>query len=253
MKINIRALGTLAVQFTREHTPLILTATAVGGVIGTTILAAKAAPKAKLVIEEKEEEHIPRPWVDYPKWTWKVWLPTAASGALTITSIIMIHYTHQKRYAALMGLYAIGTQAFQEYRESVEEVVDEKTQRQVREKVFEKSLPDDQERAKLESQTTGKTLTIDLFSGRSFVTDIESVRRAENLANKKLLAYDYLRLNEVYMLLGLDPVGAGEDIGWNSNDLIEINTESMLTSDGTPAMTIDFYGNLPREDFHKTK
>lgn len=251
---NFKSILRVALATAREHTPLVLTVTAVGGVVATGIMAAKAAPQALEIIEEKEEEFIPRPVLDYPKWTWKVWVPTFATGALTITSIVMIHYTHQKRYAALMGLYALGTQAFQEFRDSVDETTDSKTRDKIREKVTEKALNrDPQELALQEVDIKDSTLCYDIFSGRYFRCDIETLRRAENETNKVLLDHGYVSLNELYMYMGLEGVGAGETFGWNSDKLVELNFESQLTKGGTPALTVDFYSNPPVFDYYKTK
>ena len=164
----------------------------------------------------------------------------------------MIHWTHQKRYAALMGLYALGNQAFQEYRESIDEVLDDKTKEEVKQRVTSKAVhrnEDDLDGAL--GDLREMTLCYDSFSGRFFQSDIESIRRAENECNKGLIAHNYGSLNELYSLMGLGGVGAGEDIGWNSDNLLNIGYNSILTERGVPAMSIDFHDCLPTHNYYK--
>lgn len=256
MKINIKSFARVALGYARENTPLIMTGTAISGVVTTTVLAAKAGREAEKVYEEAENKEIPKDRaaaaLQYAKITWKVWVPTVISGALTIGSVVMIHYTHQKRYAALMGLYALGNQAFQEYRESIDEVLDDKTKEEVKQRVVSKAVHRNEEDLdEALGDVREMTLCYDTFSGRFFQSDIESIRRAENEFNKGLISHNYGSLNELYSLMGIGGVGAGEDIGWNSDNLLSIGYNSILTERGVPAMSIDFHDCLPTHNYYK--
>lgn len=253
MKINIKSFARVALGYARENTPLIMTATAIGGVVTTATLASKAGARIERLHDFSDApERQPAKTVHYVKTTWKVWVPTVISGVLTIGSVIMIHWTHQKRYAALMGLYALGNQAFQEYRESIDEVLDDKTKEEVKQRVTSKAVhrnEDDLDGAL--GDLREMTLCYDSFSGRFFQSDIESIRRAENEFNKGLIAHNYGSLNELYSLIGIGGVGAGEDIGWNSDNLLSIGYNSILTERGVPAMSIDFHDCLPTHNYYK--
>ena len=253
MKINIKSFARVALGYARENTPLIMTATAIGGVVTPATLASQAGARIERLHDFSDApEQQPAKTIDYVKRTWKVWIPTVISGALTIGSVVMIHYTHQKRYAALMGLYALGNQAFQEYRESIDEVLDDKTKEEVKQRVVSKAVhrnEDDLDEAL--GDVREMTLCYDTFSGRFFQSDIESIRRAENEFNKGLISHNYGSLNELYSLMGIGGVGAGEDIGWNSDNLLSIGYNSILTERGVPAMSIDFHDCLPTHNYYK--
>ena len=247
--MNIHAIARQAVVAIRTHTPIILTSTAVAGVITTAVLTAKAAIKADRRMGHEshlENETKVAEIKQYVRVTWKDWLPPIGAGSLTIASIILAHYTQQKRYAALMGLYVLGEKAFTEYRESLEEVVDKNTADKVREKAATKAVNRDNEALENHIFERGETcLVFDSYSGRYFKSDIETIRRAENKFNKNLIDHMFGSLNELYAEIGIEGIVAGEDVGWNSDKLLEIDYEAVLTDNGLPALYIGFNSTPP--------
>ena len=262
---TITRLIDVAGDITRRHSPLILATSAIVGVVGTAILSAKAATKARdadmqeryVQLDDKlddgsvlrEDLDAPLPLKDYLKVTWKIWLPTVISGAMTVTSIVLLHTTHKKRYAALMGLYVLGDKAFQEYKDSVEEVVSKKDKHRIHEKQAEKVV----ERLKdgpVRDAAGGETLVYDAFSGRVFRSDMETLRAAVNDFNHNLIHHSYGTLNEFYSLLNLEGIGAGEDLGWNADYLLEARYEATFVSGTTePAICIEFR-NKPTVNYY---
>ena len=271
--MNINALLHTAVALTRKHTPLILTATAVAGVVSTSVLAAKAARPAydavidlandRWVVATDTDQRTPADHfeeltiMDKAKATWKIWLPPVVSGALTITSIVLIHTTHQKRYAALMGLYVLGEKAFQEYREAVDEVVPEKVKEKVKTAVAKKAVDREDPPATMgavdpdnpDTHPGWGNVCYDCYSGRYFTADMQTIRRAENDFNQDLINHRYGSLNEFYARLGLSGIDAGEDIGWNSDKLLNVGYNSILTDAGVPVLSIDFHDSRPKIDY----
>ena len=85
---------------------------------------------------------------------------------------------------------------------------------------------------------TGKdtTLCYDAMFGRWFRSDVDTIIRAVNEINRKIVAGDmYASLNEFYDEVGLPPVEAGEYLGWNIDDgTIEIDKHPGLTDKGEP-------------------
>ena len=251
--MNIHAIARQAVVAIRTHTPIILTSTAVAGVITTAVLTAKAAIKADRRMGHEphlENETKVAEVKQYVRVTWKCWLPPIGAGSLTIASIILAHYTQQKRYAALMGLYVLGEKAFSEYRESIEEVVDKNTGQKIREKAAEKAVNRDSEALEKHIFERGETcLVFDSYSGRYFKSDIETIRRAENKFNKNLIDHMYGSLNEFYAEIGIEGIVAGEDVGWNSDKLLEVDYEAVLTDKGIPALYIGFNSSPPNHSY----
>ena len=95
----------------------------------------------------------------------------------------------------------------------------------------------------------GPTPVFDSLSGRFFKSDIETLRAAENRFNSNLLHHMYGSLNEYYTEIGLEPIGMGEDVGWNSDKLMEVDYQATLTEKGIPAIHLGFYHSMPKFDY----
>ena len=140
-----------------------------------------------------------------------------------------------------------------EYREKVVETIGEKKERIVRDKVAEERVKKNPV-SKNEVIVTGngKTLCFDPISGRYFMCSIETIKRAENELNKQMLhdISGYVSLNEFYDELGLDHTSVGDDLGWNTDQLIDINFSSQLNDNGEPSVVLD-YLVAPKYDYYK--
>lgn len=256
--MNIQKILSDTVHILRANAPLILTSAAVAGVVSTTVLAVRATPQALRDIWDAEQDltvddhrTTRQKAIDRTKVTWKLYLPAALSGAATITAIIAAHTTHAKRHAALVGLYALSERTFREYRESVEEVTDSKVVERIKEKVAERKIEEvDKEFEESVDPDVGEVLCYDAYSGRYFKSNTETIKSAVNNVNHTIINHMYASLNDFYIQLGLDTVKLGEDVGWNSDHLIEVTLTSVLTSTGKPAVYLDF-ANRPYTEYHK--
>lgn len=81
---------------------------------------------------------------------------------------------------------------------------------------------------------------MDGFSGRYFTSTMERIRKAQNDLNYKLLNEVYASLNDLYEYLDLDPIGAGDELGWTSNHQLDLSFSSTLTEGGHPCLVINF-------------
>lgn len=244
----------------KQNTPLVFTVGAIAGVASTVALAIKAAPKAE-ARAEKDLYGDTKPEIvkNYAKITWDLWTPVLVSGGLTVASIVLAHRAHTKRYEALAGLYGVATLAFQEYRESVEENTDKKTQEKVREGASnkmaarEKDNLNDWDRYSVEVRNLQPVL--DMFTGQSFAASTEIIHRAQNEFNKRLLDDGYQALYNFYDLLreegavGVETPGLGETMGYSADSLMDINVNAIV-SDNRPVLTIDFYTTPPKTNFY---
>lgn len=61
----------------------------------------------------------------------------------------------------------------------------------------------------------GQDLFFDDWSGRWFYSDINFIKAKINDLNYQLMNDLYISVNEYYEALDLDPIGAGEELGWN--------------------------------------
>lgn len=242
-------------RFVSAKSPEILTGIGIAGMITTTVLAVRATPKAMSLIEEKKNEE----WIDelspleIVKIAWKPYIPAIVTGATSVACIIGASSVNAKRNAALTAAYKLSETALTEYREKVVETIGEKKEQIVRDKVAEERVKKNPV-SKNEVIVTGngKTLCFDPISGRYFMSSIEAIKRAENELNKQLIhdIFGYVSLNDFYDELGLDRTIVGNDLGWNTDQLIDVSFSSQLNDNGEPSVVLDFL-STPKYGYDK--
>lgn len=238
-----------------KHSPEILTGIGIAGMITTTVLAVKATPKAlKLIEDKKKEEKVDElPPLETVKTTWKCYIPATVTGVASIACLIGASSVNARRNAALATAYKLSETALTEYKEKVVETIGEKKEQAVREAI-DKDRVEANPVSKNEVIITekGNTLCLDPLSKRYFKSDIERIKKAENILNKRMLhdMFGYVSVNELYDELGLDHTDIGDDLGWNVNELIDIDFSSQIADDGTPCIVLN-YSVAPRYNYSK--
>ena len=241
-------------KFASKRSPEILTGIGIAGMITTTILAVRATPKAlKLIEEQKEEESVDElSSFEVVKVAWKPYIPAMVTCIASTACLIGASSVNTKRNAALATAYKLSETALSEYRDKVVETIGEKKERIIRDKVAEERVKKNPV-SKNEVIVTGngKTLCFDPISGRYFMCSIETIKKAENTLNKQMLhdISGYVSLNEFYDELGLDHTSIGNDLGWNTNQLIDIDFSSQLNDNGEPSVVLD-YLVAPKCDYY---
>ncbi len=223
-----------------KHSPEILIGIGITGMITTTILAVKATPKALQLIEERKEELDVEslPPVEVVKATWKCYIPTVISGAVSVACVVGSHSVNARRNAALATAYKLSETALSEYRDGVIETIGEKKERAVRDKVSEKQIKNNPI-SQTEVIVTGKgnTLFFEPLSGRYFYSDLEKIKRAENNLNKQIICDafdDGITLNDFYTEIGLPPTDTGDGLGWTLRiGLIDIYPSAQMAEEGS--------------------
>lgn len=254
-KTNLATIAKDIRKFASKRSPEILTGIGIAGMITTTILAVRATPKALELIEEKKEEESVDELSSFEvvKAAWKPYIPAMVTCVASTACLIGASSVNTKRNAALATAYKLSETALSEYRDKVVETIGEKKERIVRDKVAEERVKKNPV-SKNEVIVTGngKTLCFDPISGRYFMCSIETIKRAENELNKQMLhdISGYVSLNEFYDELGLDHTSVGDDLGWNTDQLIDINFSSQLNDNGEPSVVLD-YLVAPKYDYYK--
>lgn len=243
-------------RIVKENSPTLISAAAVAGVITTAVLTHRAAIKANKVVEAAEEAQErdsfqPLEKADKLRLTWKIYAPVAASGAATIACIVWANQIGLKRNAALIAASALADTAFREYRDEVVRTLGEKQHEKVRDAVAERRIAENPPSPAVVLAGDDDQLCYDMYTGRYFRCDVETIRRAVNLVNTNIIQGNmYAELNEFYSLLGLDPVSVGEAVGWNVDNQCDVTFSSHLAENGKVALAVTF-SNLPKADFGK--
>ena len=237
-------LKTIQQQISKEG-PNILTAFSVVGVISTAALSARAAPKALLLIESeayrnKCEVSQLEP-LQIVQVAWKPFVPAFLSGLLTISAIVSVNSVHNKRNAALVGLYSIAVEGLQEYQRKVIETIGEKKELDIRDEIAQDKLKANPVENKEIYLLGGDALFYDSLSGRYFKSSMETVRKSQNDFNHDLLTEMYKPLNDFYDLIGLEDTEMGRNQGWNvDNGQLDIQFSTKLATNGEPCVVLTY-------------
>ena len=240
----------------KANAPAILTASACVGTIATAILTAKSTTLAIERIADYCEDNLRSPedltWREKFAISYRVYIPPAITGVATLVSIVAANRIQYARGAAFALAYSGSEAAFRRYREAVSDVVKPKDVQKITSRVAEKSIQDAGQPlpGTVLVASSGDVLCYDLFSGRYFRSDIESIRRVENNINGQLNSESYASLNEFYTGLGLPPVSAGELVGWSDPNSLSVEFGSQISPKGEPVLTIDFLV-APKENYFK--
>lgn len=236
-----------------KHSPEILTGIGIAGMITTTVLAVKATPKALKLMEDAQydkEEDLTVP--EKVKVTWKCYIPATLLGLASVGCLIGANSVNLRRKAALATAYKLSETALAEYKEKVIETVGEEKAKDIRSAIAKDKMEKNPvTKSEVIITDKGESLFCDSISGRYFKSDMNTIEKAVNTINRRLLNEMSVSLTEFYSEIGLSPTSLSEELGWNMNEgQIEIDFSSQITDDGRPCIYIE-YEIAPRYDYHK--
>lgn len=244
----------MAKKFWHRNGSTVLTCLGGAGVIGTTVLAVKATPKAMRLVEEAElEKGDELTKVETMKVAWKPYIPTIMIGSATIACIFGANVLNKRQQAALTSAYALLDSSYKEYKKKVEELYGEEAEKEVRTQI----AKDHYEEGSNNDEDDGKLLFYDQYSQRYFRASNETMLMAEYEANRLLIDDCYVSLNEFYDLIDLPKVDYGEYVGWSASQMFEMywsswinfNHEKVEMEDGMECYIINF--TEPMVDFEE--
>lgn len=272
-KLNLTKVGNTIVTGVKRHSPEILITMGVTGLVSAGVMGVRATPKALRIIEEEKEkinhalyekaeetgeryEPVNKLLAkDVVRLTWKCYIPAVATGVVSIACIVGGSTVNLRRNAALATAYTLSETAFKEYRDKVVETVGEKKEKVVREELHKDVLEKNPiEGKEIVFTNGGEVRCYDVWSGRYFMSDMNTLQRSVNELNERMINNfnPYISLNEFYYKIGLSETKVGDDLGWRldgSKRLIELDISSLVTpEDGVPCLVVDFK-NRPTYDF----
>lgn len=242
--MNLNQVIGSAKKFTHENSPHILTALGVVGTLTTAYLAAKASYQASYVVACEEEAldrtQDPLTLPEKVKLVWPLYTPAVASGAATVTSIIFANRVSAKRSAAYAAAYSVLEASFTEYQKKVVEQIGARQDRALKDGMAQDKVdanPPDKSQIIVSS---GNVLCCELYTGRYFMSDMETLRRAQNDINSKIINELYTTVGEFYDSVGLPRTTHSDDLGWNSDKLMELVFTTVLSEDNRPCIAFDY-------------
>jgi hypothetical protein len=249
----------LSEKFVSENSPAILTGVGITGTLTTAYLTGLATFKAadilanEKIVDSGEEPPEPLTNQQKIKLVWKLYIPAAGVGALTVGSIFFSHRVSSKQTAAMVAAYGISERAFAEYKEKVVERLGDKTHVAIRDEIAQDKVnAHPLENAEVIIAGNGEVLCYDSVTGRYFQSTIESIKKAQNDINYEIINHSYASLSSFYDAIGLPATSYSDEVGWNlNNSPMDVTFSATISSDKRPCIVIDFtvapitgYGNL---------
>lgn len=230
-----------------DNSPVILTGMAVAGSLGSVVLAAQGGMRAQRELDilrsEVEAGRADESLLTLQgkvKTTWKLYIPAGLMTGATVACVIGANSVHTRRNAAIMSAYSLTDKAFQEYKDKVVEQIGEKKEGEVRDEISKDRIESNPPTRETVVLGSGDSLCYDGVTGRYFKSDMQTIRKAINDINEQCLNQVYASQNDFYRLLGLAPIAVGEELGWRSDHLLDIDFSSHLTGDDTPCLSLDY-------------
>lgn len=239
----------------KKHSPEILVAAGIVGVVTSTVMACKSTTKYSEIVEEhnkqmddvrtvrdtradkySEEDMQKDTAIIYTQTAVKfikLYAPAAILGIVSIGCIIGSNRILNKRNAAIAAAYASVDTAFKKYRDNVIErfgaEIDKELRYSIKEKTVDKITVDENGEEKTEKVTEKVADILDSDYAKVFdescpgwTKDAEQNKYyllcQQNYANEMLQANGYLFLNDVYKMLGIPATKAGQCVGWVYNE-----------------------------------
>lgn len=107
----------------KHKAPTVLTCLGAVGVVGTSILTAKGATKASVLLKQATDEKGEKlTTLEAINVALPVYIPAIISGVATITCIFGAHTLSKHHQASLISAYGILDQSYKEYKAKVEDL-----------------------------------------------------------------------------------------------------------------------------------
>ena len=242
----------------KRNSPTILTVIAAVGVVGTTVAAIKATPKAmKLLEKASDEKNDELTKLEVVKIAAPVYIPTVAIGVSTIACMFGANALNRKQQESLVSAYVLLSNSYKEYKDKLKELYGKEAHQNIVDSIVKEKTKD----IKITSESLCCTSSLDVdedesdirlfydeFSQRYFESTLAKVVQAEYYLNRNFNQKQYCDVNEWYDLLGLTRTGSEHYSGWAGYQFdedgmepwIDFNHREVKLDDGLTCIVIEF-------------
>lgn len=232
-------------KFITDNSPAILTAAGVVGTVSTAYFAGTASFKAAKIIHEEQKhrvsvygETLEIDAKDFVKLTWKLYIPTVTTGAASVACIVGANRIGTRRAAAMAAAYTISDKAFNEYKEKVVEKLGANKEQKIHDEIQEERVQNQPSSVVITGDAN--VLCFETFSGRYFESTMEDLKWAQNALNHKIINDYYASLSDFYNTIGLPNTSYSEEVGWNADQLLELQFSTVMSENQKPCIAVSF-------------
>lgn len=215
-------------QFWHRNASTVLTCLGGVGVVVTSVMTAKATPKALKKLEEakvKKREELSK-W-EKVKTAGASYIPAAAIGTATVACIFGANILNKQHQANLISAYGLLNESYKQYQNKVKEIYGEDAHQEIIDAIAAEKAENmavkapgyvDNNTLYMDEKCGETRLFYDEYGNRFFETTLEQVISAEYHLNRNYTLRGYTVLNEFYDFLGIEPTDYGSELGWVAND-----------------------------------
>lgn len=231
-------------KFLARKAPVISTTVGVVGVLGVAVLSSQASVKAYEVLTREEryreaKKMEPMEVKDKLALTWKYYAPVVLCTVATIAAIVTLNRVGERRAASAAALYAMSEAAFREYRDHVVEHMGEEKDKEIKSEITQKHVEENPPKSEIVLMGE-EVLLMDGYSGRYFKGNVEDIRSYVNDINQEVISSMYASLTEFYDMIGLERTSYSDEVGWNSDNLLEVEFVPAMAPNNKPCLVIEF-------------
>jgi hypothetical protein len=223
-----------------DNSPTILTAVGVVGVGATAFFSHRAgyAFATDVMAQGVAGKTTPDSNVTIVQRQWRKYVPAAGAVAITVGAVVGANRISASRTAALAAAYVLTQEKHEEYKSKVYERFGKKKEEEVRADIAQDKVQ--RGPAPITVINADKVPCLDLWSMHYFESDMETIRKAVNDINIQIMNDQYASLSDFYDKLGISPSRMSDELGWNTDSMLEVSFNSVLKDDKIPVLTIDF-------------
>lgn len=252
--MSVKTILKASEKFLIDNSPGILTGLGVAGTVTTAVLVGKAAYSSALQVSVEDHKRVDRnedlmDRKEIFQLVWKEFIPPAAVGTATIAAIIMANQIGSRRAAAFAAAYKLSEQLGEDYKKKVLETLGIQKEEKMRSELAAEKINKIPHSGMIVIAGS-EVLMFDELSGRIFKGKVEDVKKAVNEINHQVLNFNFASLTEFYDKIGLTATSFSDSVGWNLDELLEVQFTAVEVDDQQPAMMIG-YNHEPIKGFDR--
>lgn len=231
----------------QKRGPEILTGLGIVGMISTVVLAVRATPKALEIIDDCEYSDDEPNKKEIFKLCWKVYLPAAITGGLSVACLIGSNAASARRSALMATAYTLSEKALSELKTTFDETLSTEQKDEIIGKITDKKMEEAILPKEFETiDENGLVLCFDSMSGRYFKSNLDKLRLVEASLKAQLREEREVLLNDYFYAIGLEEINIGNYLVWSDeliNSEIDMRFESRISPNGVPTIVVEFRNN----------
>jgi Family of unknown function (DUF6353) len=177
------------------------------------------------------------------KVVWRDYAPAIGVQIIAVGCIVSAQSINLRKQAALISAFSITETAFREYQDRMS----------IEAPTKDRKVRDDIAKGKLDANPisakevlligNGDQIFYDSYTDRYFMSTMQKVQKTVNDINFRIINQEYAALNEFYSAIGLNAIPSGDELGWTSDQPLELDYSTQFTDDDRASVVITFVRN----------